>query len=499
MHAQSGRQHRDHDSEHSRCDHSDRPQRGTRCRSGEQGACFGGDVPARELCSAAARDTAARDPSEHRHVLVPPELSPARAEGPPSDARSPPSLSYDAAVRGAHCADPAADHHVENSHRDDCDDSRSTVQRCAPMAQQAPACTVRGVEHSELPTSPWPAPSPQDAVDASARPRWSKSRAFGIALVIILALTGGPLIAAMSGKSGYAEVVPGPGIDIGAGITGEVRDSEFPRRTGFLGLTVGIKEVSMVRYWWLSLRGVELMQVEDDRGTVSAVMMDQSQTIAAIVASEFVTGKQTETAVLVQSVVPGSPADEAGITVGDVYRTGRVAGERTTQRFTEPLDVVEFVEAAGPGTSITLDVERDGETRTVTLTLNSEGKMGVMLSVVAPDIAIGVEVDGVGGSSAGLTMSLALIDALSEGDLTAGRNIAATGEIGVDGAVYPIGGVAQKLQSDTARNADLVFVPASQDDIPQGADVVRVGSVEQAVKELCKRGATDRVCDRTRL
>jgi PDZ domain-containing secreted protein len=384
------------------------------------------------------------------------------------------------------------------------------------MARQALPCTVSAVDHSELPPPPpfgpetrlepprsvpvWPAPSLHDAIAAhQERPRWSKSRTFGVAMVILLALTSGPLIAAISGKSGYAEVVPGPGIDVGAGVTGSVRDSEFPRKTGFQGLTVGIKEVSTIRYWWLSLRGVELMQLEDDRTTVSGVMMDQSQTIAAIVASEFVTGKQTETAVLVQHVVPGSPADEAGISIGDIYRTGKLAGDRTTQRFTEPLDVVKFVEAAGPGAVVTLDVERNGETRLVKLSLNKEGKMGVMLSVAAPDLAVGVEIDGVGGSSAGLTMTLALIDALSEGDLTAGLDVAATGEIGVDGSVYPIGGIAQKLRSDTARSADLVFVPATQDDVPNGAAVVRVGSVKDAVEELCNRGATDQVCDRYRL
>ena len=50
----------------------------------------------------------------------------------------------------------------------------------------------------------------------------------------------------------------------------------------------------------------------------------------------------------------------------------------------------------------------------------------------------------VGGPSAGLAFTLAILDVLTEGELTGGRRIAVTGTIGRDGTVGVVGGVAQK-------------------------------------------------------
>ena len=55
--------------------------------------------------------------------------------------------------------------------------------------------------------------------------------------------------------------------------------------------------------------------------------------------------------------------------------------------------------------------------------------------------------DDIGGPSAGLAFTLALIDQLSPGQLTGGRNVAVTGTIGLDGTVGPIGGLAQKVSA----------------------------------------------------
>ena len=42
--------------------------------------------------------------------------------------------------------------------------------------------------------------------------------------------------------------------------------------------------------------------------------------------------------------------------------------------------------------------------------------------------------------------ALGLYDLLTPGDLTAGRTIAGTGQIGLDGRVYPIGGIEEKVE-----------------------------------------------------
>ena len=54
----------------------------------------------------------------------------------------------------------------------------------------------------------------------------------------------------------------------------------------------------------------------------------------------------------------------------------------------------------------------------------------------------------IGGPSAGLMFSLAVVDKLTTGDLNGGKFIAGTGTIGPDGAVGPIGGIATQTPSE---------------------------------------------------
>lgn len=91
----------------------------------------------------------------------------------------------------------------------------------------------------------------------------------------------------------------------------------------------------------------------------------------------------------------------------------------------------------------------------------------------------------VGGSSAGLVMTLAWIDTLTGGDLTDGRTIAATGTVDENGKVLPVGGVQFKLEAAAANDADIVLVPEDYDGpIPDGLRVVPVATVDQALQVL---------------
>jgi S1-C subfamily serine protease len=81
---------------------------------------------------------------------------------------------------------------------------------------------------------------------------------------------------------------------------------------------------------------------------------------------------------LVQSVVPGSPADKAGITAGDAQVTVggqqiRAGGDVITAVDGNPVsgmdDVIAAVDAKKPGDSMQLTLLRGGNTRTVTINL----------------------------------------------------------------------------------------------------------------------------------
>ena len=101
----------------------------------------------------------------------------------------------------------------------------------------------------------------------------------------------------------------------------------------------------------------------------------------------------------------------------------------------------------------------------------------------------------IGGPSAGLAMTLGIIDKLSGGDLTGKRTVAATGTIDAQGDVGDVGGVAQKTIAVERAGATVFFVPpqeyaaAMSKDTPQ-LHVYAVSSLDQALKILKNLGGT---------
>ena len=65
----------------------------------------------------------------------------------------------------------------------------------------------------------------------------------------------------------------------------------------------------------------------------------------------------------------------------------------------------------------------------------------------------------IGGPSAGLAWALGLHDLLTPGDLTAGRTIAITGTLGIDGTVFPIGGIQDKVVGAAEAGASVLILP----------------------------------------
>jgi PDZ domain-containing protein len=80
------------------------------------------------------------------------------------------------------------------------------------------------------------------------------------------------------------------------------------------------------------------------------------------------------------------------------------------------------------------------------------------------DLPFDVSIDtaAVGGPSAGLAFTLALVDELTEGELSGGRDIAVTGTIGLDGTIGPIGGLEQKVSAVLQHGVKVFLIPANQ-------------------------------------
>ena len=78
-------------------------------------------------------------------------------------------------------------------------------------------------------------------------------------------------------------------------------------------------------------------------------------------------------------------------------------------------------------------------------------------------IDIDIRTGRVGGPSAGLAFTLAIMDVLTDGELTNGLSIVATGSITRDGEVRPVGGIHQKTVAAERAGTDLFLVPACCD------------------------------------
>lgn len=110
--------------------------------------------------------------------------------------------------------------------------------------------------------------------------------------------------------------------------------------------------------------------------------------------------------------------------------------------------------------------------------------LGVSVDPDRPSIDSSVKVNidsgDVTGPSAGLAWALAVIDRLTPGSLTQGRNVAVTGEILADGSVGPIGGIAQKVAAVKRAGVKLFIYPA---DTPQ-ADQRVMRAISDGAVEL---------------
>lgn len=112
----------------------------------------------------------------------------------------------------------------------------------------------------------------------------------------------------------------------------------------------------------------------------------------------------------------------------------------------QPNQVAEAVQAQRPGDTVTLTLARaDGaEEVDVVLGENPDDPETAMLGILmgsqpVEDIEVEYNLNDVGGPSAGMMFSLAVIDKLSPGELNGGRYVAGTGTISPDGVVGPIG------------------------------------------------------------
>lgn len=192
--------------------------------------------------------------------------------------------------------------------------------------------------------------------------------------------------------------------------------------------------------------------------------------------------------VLVAEVVEGSPV-EGILERGDVIVS--FAGEE----FEDVSGLREAINDSGAGVAAPIVYERDGEqlTAEVTPILAEDGETAVLSIYVSSDydfpFTVEIELQNVGGPSAGMMFALGIIDKLVDESITGGEDIAGTGTITADGEVGPIGGIRQKLYGAQRAGADWFLAPESNcDEVvghePEGLTVISVSTLDDALDAL---------------
>ena len=125
-----------------------------------------------------------------------------------------------------------------------------------------------------------------------------------------------------------------------------------------------------------------------------------------------------------------------------------------------------ILKATKPDQEITLDFRRKNAkpgTATVKLGRNDDRDYGYLGIAVqnAPwaPFTVDFNLANIGGPSAGLMFSLAVVDKLNEGNLNGGKFVAGTGSITADGTVGPIGGIRHKMSTAAEAGATVFLVP----------------------------------------
>lgn len=141
-------------------------------------------------------------------------------------------------------------------------------------------------------------------------------------------------------------------------------------------------------------------------------------------------------------------------------------------------DISDILKDRKPDETAVVTVKRNGEAQPVDVTVTlqaatDESGTRTIIGFIPNDappadlkftfpVDIGIDSGQVGGPSAGLAFTLALLDKLTPGDLTGGKVVAATGTMSVSSRVGDIGGIRQKTVAVKRAGADVFLVPINE-------------------------------------
>jgi PDZ domain-containing protein len=229
-------------------------------------------------------------------------------------------------------------------------------------------------------------------------------------------------------------------------------------------------------------------QNDTQRRQADLRQMSFSQQVAAYVAERAagLDARATFSGATVDATFPGLPAS------GKILPTDVIVSvDGSPVRKVADLRRLITAHAAAP---LRLGVRRGSSLLQITLrAVRRAGRpvIGVQVEQAATvklPVSVTIDAGGVGGPSAGLAFALDVLETLGR-DVDHGYTVAATGQIGLDGSVSPIGGVTQKAIGVRRSGIEVFLVPAGDNarDARRHAGNVRVIAVQsfqQALRAL---------------
>ncbi|MGS2613544.1 YlbL family protein [Micromonospora sp. LZ34] len=173
------------------------------------------------------------------------------------------------------------------------------------------------------------------------------------------------------------------------------------------------------------------------------------------------------------------------------------AGDVVTSVDGQPVPVAsrltELIRAKPAGSTLRIGYTRGGAAATASVTSREQDgrpRIGIEIEQQQPHpFTVKIDLEDIGGPSAGLMFALGIVDKLTPADLAGGKVIAGTGTIDDEGRVGPIGGIAQKLVGAKQAGATAFLVPADNcaeavRNPQPGLPLVKVGSLDEALAAL---------------
>ncbi len=273
--------------------------------------------------------------------------------------------------------------------------------------------------------------------------------------------------------------------------------------------------VSALTYWYYRLQSdTQLIQVADvtggtapsELGAQGQLQMSQAESYAKVAALTRLGYHVTSTpaGAVIAGTFPGTPASGV-LSVGDVVTAVDGAPTLTAAALTQTL------RRYHSGQTVTLSVRRNDSGAPVPVSVTLKRTLIVLGPGASIHLNLGIEpqdqidytypfpvsidVTNIGGPSAGLAMTLGVIDALTAGQITGKHVVAATGTIDSGGRVGDVGGVPQKTVAVENAGASIFLVPppeykaALSKDRP-GLKIYAVSTLDQALSVLGANGGT---------